>query len=198
MIVRSALRQVLSEIPGCEIVGEAEDGVQAAALCKREAPTLLTLDSAMPVASGMEILGEVRRSSPGTKVCLVTGIRARGHLAEWVAAGVDGIVFKSCPTDEIRACFASLLDGEPSMSPAVTAMLDDLDPVKKLTSRERQVLHSLARGHSNIEIATRLSISPKTVDNHRTRLMAKLGVHSLAQLLAYALREGLMDHDSQF
>lgn len=192
MIVRSALREVLGQIPGAEVVGEAADGLEAITLCKTLAPTLLTLDSDMPMARGMEVFGEVRRWSAATRVCLVTGITARGHLAEWVAAGVDGIAFKTCPTEDIKTCFSLVLEGGSNFTPAVLRIMDSLDDRPSLTMRERQILHLLAEGNTNAEIAERLSISHKTVDNHRTKLMSKLGVHSMAQLLSYALKEGLL------
>lgn len=197
MIVRSALRQVLTGISGVEVVGEAENGVEAITLSKALQPRLLTLDSAMPMAKGMEVYGEVRRWAPDTRICLVTGITARGHLAEWVAAKVDGIVFKTCPMEEMHECFSLILEGGSHFSSAVLRSIEGLAPAAELTQRERQILHLLAEGSTNAEIAERLSISPKTVDNHRTKLMAKLEVHSMAQLLAFALKEGLLDQAAQ-
>ena len=197
MIVRNALRQIVSTIPNATVIGEAANGLEAITLCKTLQPSLLTIDSAMPLAKGMEVYGEVRRWSPDTRVCLVTGITARGHLAEWIAAKVDGIAFKTCSTEDMHDCFSLLLEGGSHFSPAVLSVIEGLAPPADITLRERQVLHLLAEGCTNPEIAERLSISPKTVDNHRTRLMAKLKVHSLAQLLAHALKEGLLDHSAQ-
>lgn len=193
MLVRNALRQVFDGISAAKIVGEAADGLEAITLCKTLQPGLLTLDSAMPLARGMEVYGEVRRWSPETRICLVTGITARGHLAEWIAAKVDGVVFKSCSIKDMHECFSLILAGGSHFSPAVLRAMEGTEPPAELTQRERQILHLLADGAINAEIAERLSISPKTVDNHRTKLMAKLKVHSMAQLLAYALREGLLD-----
>lgn len=192
MIVRTALRDILNHIPATQITAEAADGLEAITLCKTLRPSLLTLDSAMPMARGMEVYGEVRRWSPETRICLVTGVTARGHLAEWVSAGVDGIAFKSCPTEDMKTCFSLVLEGGSNFTPAVLRIIDSLDERPNLTMRERQVLHLLSEGNTNAEIAERLSISPKTVDSHRTKLMAKLGVHSMGQLLSYALREGLL------
>ena len=192
MIVRNALREIVASIKGARVVAEASDGLDAITLCKTHAPDFLTLDSVMPLARGMEVYGEVRRWSPATRICLVTGGTARGHLAEWIDAGVDGIAFKSCPEEDIRQCFSQVLQGSTTVTPSVKRVMENLDDRPQITMRERQILHLLAEGNSNAEIAERLSISPKTVDNHRTRLMAKLGVHSIAQLLAYALREGLL------
>ena len=197
MIVRNALRQIVSTIPNATVIGEAANGLEAITLCKTLQPSLLTIDSAMPLAKGMEVYGEIRRWAPDTRVCLVTGITARGHLAEWIAAKVDGIAFKTCSTEDMHDCFSLLLEGGSHFSPAVLSVIEGLAPPADITLRERQVLHLLAEGCTNPEIAERLSISPKTVDNHRTRLMAKLKVHSLAQLLAHALKEGLLDHSAQ-
>ena len=196
-LVRNALRDILSEIHGVEIAAEAENGVEAIALVKTQKPTLLTLDSGMPLASGMEVYGEVRRWSPDSRIAVVTGFTAVGQLADWVAAGVDGLFLKTCPPEEIRDGFALLLNGGTYYSKAVIATLEGAPDTPKLSVRERQVLHMIAEGRTNAEIAEQLSISPKTVDNHRTRLMAKLDVHSVAHLIAYALKEGLLDQNAQ-
>lgn len=197
VLIRNALCEVFNGIDGAEVTGQAEDGLAALTLCKTLKPALLTLDSAMPLARGMEVFGEVRRWAPDTRICLITGFTAQGHLADWIAAGVDGATFKSCPTDEMRAGFELIFEGGSFFSKAVMAALDGENQRPTLTLRERQILHLIAEGCGNAEIAERLTISPKTVDNHRTRLMSKLGVHSVAQLLAYALREGLLDQNAQ-
>ncbi len=191
-IVRQALRNILVEIPHTDVIAEANDGLETITLCKALMPDFLTLDSDMPMARGMEVFVEVRRWSPETRICLVTGVTARGHLAEWIAAGVDGIAFKSCPTEDMQACFSLVLEGGKNFTPAVLRVMESLEARPEITLRERQILHLIAEGNTNAEIAKRLSLSPKTVDNHRTKLMGKLGVHSMAQLLSYALREGLL------
>lgn len=192
MIVRQAFRTILADIPQTQIVAEANDGLEAITLTKALMPDFLTLDSDMPLARGMEVFVEARRWSPKTRICLVTGVTAKGHLAEWIAAGVDGIAFKTCPTEDIRKCFSHVLQGGSNFTPSVLRVMDTLEPRPDITPRERQVLHLIAEGNTNAEIAAKLSLSPKTVDNHRTKLMAKLGVHSMAQLLSHALREGFL------
>ena len=128
---------------------------------------------------------------------MVTGFTGVGHLADWVAAGAEGLFLKSCPTDELIEGFSVLLNGGTFFSEAVKNSLEQSTENIELTLREREILHLVADGRSNKAIATQLSISPKTVDNHRSRMMAKIGVHSTAQLLAYALKEGLLDHSAQ-
>ncbi len=188
---------MLSSIDGVSIVGEAENGLEAITLAKTLRPSLMTLDSGMPLARGMEVFGESRRWSPETKIAVVTGFTGVGQLADWVAAGVDGLFLKTCDPDEMRKGFSLLLEGGTYYSEAVIESLKDDPQQLTLTLRERQILHLIAEGCANTEIATRLSISPKTVDNHRTRMMAKLNVHSVAQLLALALKEGLLDQNQQ-
>jgi len=196
-LVRSALGEILTKIEGVEIVGEADNGIEAITLAKSLKPDLLTLDSGMPLARGMEVYGEVRRWVPDVRIAVVTGFTAVGQLADWVAAGVDGLFLKTCPPEELSDGFSLILKGGTYYSKSVTKTLEGASEKPVLTMRERQILHMIADGCSNAEIATQLSISPKTVDNHRTRMMSKLEVHSIAQLLAYALKEGLLDQNSQ-
>lgn len=196
-VVRDGLRAILEEIDDVEIVGEAENGLEAISLSKELQPTLLTLDAGMPLAKGMEVFVEVRRWSPETRIIVITGFNAKGHLADWIAAGVDGMLLKSTTPDEMRKGFQVVLGGGSYVAHEVLAILEEHSEVPPLTARERQVLHLIADGCNNAEIAKRLSVSAKTVDNHRTRLMAKLDVHSVAQLIAYALKEGLLDQTRQ-
>ncbi|MEM7492496.1 MAG: response regulator transcription factor [Pseudomonadota bacterium] len=196
-LVRGALKDLIADIDGAEIVAETDNGLEAITLARLHRPDLLTLDSAMPLAKGIEVYGEVRRWSPDTRIVVITGFAAVGHLADWIDAGVDGLFLKTCGTDELRKGLELVLSGGAFVSSAVMEKLEFHETDASLTTRERQILHLIAAGYSNNEIAERLSISPKTVDNHRTRMMAKLNVHSLAQLLSYALKEGLLDTNIQ-
>ena len=196
-LVRNGLRDILLRLPQTEIVGEAENGLEAISLVKVLTPNLLTLDAGMPLARGMQVYGEVRRWSPDTRIIVVTGFTAAGHLADWVAADVEGLFLKTCPPEEMEHGFSVVLNGGGYISKAALAILEDVAQAENLTARERQILHLIAEGLTNKEIGERLSVSSKTVDNHRTRLMAKLGVHSVAQLLAFALKEGLLDQAQQ-
>lgn len=196
-IVRNGLVEVFQKIPNVSIVGQASNGVEAISLGKSLQPDLLTLDAGMPLSNGMEVYGEVRLWSPKTKIAVITGFTAIGGLTNWLAAGVDGLFLKTCTPEELRTGLTFILNGSEYVQEDITDSLRNQPQGDDLTQRERQILHLVANGYSNAEIGDRLSISAKTVDNHRSRLMAKLGVHSIAQLVAHALKEGLLENALQ-
>jgi len=196
-IVRNGIRQILETLPGVEIVAEAADGLTAIALVKEHQPDLLVLDAAMPKARGIEVLTDCRRWSPATRITLLTGFTSASLLSDWLDAGVDGIALKSSETTELTICFETLLAGGKYVTRDVQALLENSISAQHLTAREREVLTLISAGLTNKLIAERLSISEKTAEKHRTSLMAKLGVHSMAELLVLALKEGLLDEHKQ-
>lgn len=198
-LVRAGLKEILAGLSefSVSVVGEAENGLEAISEAKSHRPDLLLLDAGMPLSRGVEVYGEVRRWSPETKVAVVTGFTAPQVLADWVTAGVDGLFLKSTPPDEMAKGFSLVLSGESYVARDVLKQLETAEGRADLSVRELQVLHLIAQGCSNAVIAERLSISPKTVDNHRSRMMAKLEVHSTAQLLALALKDGLLEQNLQ-
>jgi DNA-binding NarL/FixJ family response regulator len=192
-LVRDAVRPLVESIPGVQVVGEADNGLTAIALTRKLSPDVLVLDISMPQAGGTTVLGEVRRFSPKTRIAVLTGIDSKLKLAELHAAGARVILTKACDTEELLRGLRAVVADEAYVSADVRAAVEAGDSVAALTARERQILTLAAQGRSNSEIAGMLHISPKTVDNHRTSLMRKLGVHSAAELAALALREGLVD-----
>lgn len=195
-ILRHGLRTLLERVEGVTVVGEAEDGLQAIAETRRLRPSLLLLDQAMPLAQGLDVLVEVRRWSPATKVAMLTGLTGHGLLRALIAAGVDGLFLKRGDDADLIKAIPRILRGERVIADEVRRRLAEAAPVE-LTQRELQILSMLASGSSNVDIANRLHISRKTVDNHRTNLMRKLGVHSIVELVAHAVREGLIDSARQ-
>ena len=194
-IIRSALSSALkaTETIDLEVVDEAADGIEAIVMVRKHRPHLLLLDVSMPHAGGTEVLLEARRWSPDTKVVIFTGIAARGKIAELIEAGADGVFCKSDDLDELVRAVPSILQGARIICARYVAMLEELSDITPLTDRERQVLNLVVSGQTNREIAETLGISIKTVDRHRTNLMGKTGSHSATELIAYALREGLID-----
>ena len=196
-IVRQGTIQILATIGNVDVVAEADNGLLAIAAVKKHKPHLLVLDAAMPMARGIEVFSDVRRWSPDTRVILLTGFTSLSLLSDWLDAGVDGLLLKSCQPDEMRTGFKVVLGGGNYIAESVRDMLETAVAPTGLTPREREILSLIATGHANIAIGERLSISPKTVEKHRASLMAKLGVHSVAELMVYALREGLLDEHKQ-
>ena len=148
----------------------------------------------MPLASGNEVVHEVQRWCPTCKIVVLTAITSPGLLAELVEMGVAGLFAKGAPLVEMFSKLPLILEGGRFVSPELVGLLEQSGDVHTaLTPRERQVLNMVIAGKSNKEIARDLSISPKTVDKHRTSVMQKLRVHSLAELMARALKDGLIE-----
>ena len=143
------------------------------------------------------MLLEARRWSADTRIVVLTGISAVGKLAELVDIGVDGLFSKATSNDELYAALPKILRGSRKIASHIAEMLEERPRISPLTDRERQTLNLIVSGQSNKEIAATLGISAKTVDRHRTSLMQKLDVHSVAQLIALALREGLIDPSAE-
>ncbi len=196
-IVRRSLAEILARIGDIEIVAEAENGIETIALVKQHTPDLLLLDAAMPLARGVQVYGEARRWSPDTRIIVVTGFTSTSMLADWMAAGVDGLFLKSAQPAEMELGFAQVLAGGKFVAQEVAEKLAAQPDREELTDREREVLALIAAGHQNAAIGDTLCISPKTVEKHRASLMSKLGVNSVSGLLTYALREGLLDEHRQ-
>jgi DNA-binding NarL/FixJ family response regulator len=197
-IVRDGLRAALEtpgtvEPRGLEVVAEANNGVEAISLVKTHRPDLLLLDVAMPLAGGAEVLHDLRRWSPDTIIVVLTGVSSAGLVGSLLESGVEGMFSKGTPLDELYAKLPVILRGGRYIADPFLSLMESREGVTRLTGRERQTLNMIVAGKSNKEIAQLLSISPKTVDKHRTGLMRKLGVHSVAELISLALREGLID-----
>lgn len=201
-IVRAGLRAALEtpgliEPAGLHVVDEAANGLDAIASVRLHKPALLLLDVQMPLAGGTEVVLETRRWSPDTRIVVLTGIGALGKLSELLEVGVDGLFSKATENDELYRALPLILRGGRHVSAHVLALLEAAPDRISLTDRERQTLNLIVSGRSNKEMATLLGISPKTIDRHRTNLMQKLGVHSVAQLIAFALQEGLIDPSTE-
>ncbi|WP_300535845.1 response regulator transcription factor, partial [uncultured Mameliella sp.] len=190
-IVRSGLRAALEspglvEPAGIKVVAEAADGLSAIAAIRQHRPSLLLLDVQMPLAGGLEVLIEARRWSPETRVVVLSGVTSPGKIGELVSCGVDGLFSKGEDNDELFGALPGILRGRRHVAEVFRRMLEEAPAVPALSERERQVLNLVVAGRSNKEMAQVLGISAKTVDRHRTNLMQKLDVHSVAQLIAYA------------
>lgn len=190
-MIRQGLAQML-QTAGITIVAEAGDGLEAIAMVRRHKPTLLLLDIAMPYARGIEVFGDARRWSPETRIVVFSGMTSAGLIGELAQAGADGIFLKREDLSALAASIPAILRGEKARGPGVEALIESAGKTD-LTLREREVLGLVVQGMSNRDIGDRLGISAKTVDNHRSNLMRKINVHSVAELMSFAMREGLLD-----
>jgi len=193
-IVRQAMRELVENLGAVEVVAEAGDGLEAIALCRKHRPDLLILDVGMPLANGSQVFGDVRRWSPDSKVAVFTGFTATAMLADWIAAGVDGLFLKDCSQAELTRGIALILSGGRYVMEAITERLAEGSGGPDLTDREREVLAHIASGLTTKQIGEQLFISPKTVEKHRGALFEKLNVTSVAALLTAAFKAGMLDH----
>jgi DNA-binding NarL/FixJ family response regulator len=197
-IVRSGLRAAISEPGlveegGIEVVAEASNGLEAIELVKTKRPDLLLLDVQMPYASGAEILNDIKRWSPDTKIVVLTAVTSPGLLSGLVEAGVDGLFSKASDNEEFLAKLPVILRGGRHVEDAIAELIKDSVVMPDLTQRERQSLNMIIAGKTNSEIAVMMGISPKTAEKHRGSLMAKLGVKSVVELISKALEDGLIE-----
>ena len=192
-MIRQGLAQLLRSA-GISVVAEAADGLEAIAMVRRHKPTVLLLDVAMPYARGIEVFGEARRWSPDTRIIVFSGMTSAGLIGELAHAGADGIFLKREDLTALAAAIPTILNGQKTYGPGVATLLEASGKTD-VTAREREVLGLVSQGLSNRHIGDRLGISAKTVDNHRSNLMRKINVHSVAEVMSFAMREGLLDTD---
>lgn len=198
-IVRDGLRASL-ERPGMikslalRIVAEAANGFETLAAVKQHHPDLLMLDLTMPLSGGAEVLADIRRWSPDTKVVVYSSVTAPAVLSMLVTEGVDGMFLKGSATTLLYDRLPYILRGGRFIDPECLALLDDQELT--LTPREHQTLHMILSGKTTREIADIQCISPRTAEKHRASLMQKMKVQSLAELMAEALKRGLIHGQS--
>ncbi|EFL87622.1 oxygen regulatory protein NreC [Ahrensia sp. R2A130] len=196
-LTSAGLAGILESRDTMEVVATAANGIEAIASIKTLQPDCAVLDLVMPGANGLEVVAESRRWSPDTRYAIVTGTREASMFQALVTAGVSGLFLKTTSPVDLLLGIERVCNGETVFVPEVTAFMEAEEETNELTSREMQVLQSLAKGRSNREIAEVLGVSPKTVDSHRSNIMRKFGVHSIATLLVEAMRQGLIGLENQ-
>ena len=201
-IVRQGLRHLFEEESEINIVGEASDGLQAVQLTEKLKPNVLILDIMMPDLNGLEVLRQVKERSPGTTSIVLSMQSADVYVVEALKAGALGYVLKETGPSEMLNALQQVVRGQRYLSPRISERLIDVliqtvekapaDPYQTLTNREREVLQMAAEGLSSSEIGKRLSISPRTAELHRGRMMNKLGLRNQTELIRYALKRGIL------
>lgn len=187
-----------------EIVGEAEDGLEAVRLIRRVKPAMVLLDLSLPRISGISVMKEIKRDLPEIKILALTIHQSDRYVFEAFGAGVDGYCVKDVSRQELMVAIDSVLQGKPFISSGISVQVIEgyLSGRKSLkeetvwdsvTQREKEVLKLLAEGYTNKHIASFLHISVKTVEKHRSNLISKLDLHNVAQLTTYAIQKKLVE-----
>lgn len=204
-IVRAGIRSLLEGQPNIEVIAEASNGCQAIELAARLQPDVVLMDIVMGDLDGMVATQEIRERAPGVKVLALTMHDREEFFFAMLKAGALGYVLKGSEPNDLLTAIEMVQRGEPFLSPAVTkAVLKDYlghrsnqgpSGYDSLTLREKEVLHLTAEGKTTREMAELLHLSVKTVEKHRARMMEKLELQNLTELIKYAIRKGLIDVD---
>ncbi|RMX08924.1 DNA-binding response regulator [Corticibacter populi] len=200
-IVRSGLRQYLSEHVDLRVVGEAASGREAIDLVRQQEINVLIMDLSMPGQSGLDVLAMLRAKAPDMGILILSGYPEEHYAVNLIRQGASGYLNKECDPSEIVEAIRVISLGKRYISPNVADLLaqhlgrgeDEGLPHEQLSEREFQVFLKLAKGKTAGEIADELSLSVKTVSTYRTRLMTKMALHSNSDLTYYALKNGLLD-----
>jgi two-component system response regulator NreC len=202
-VVRSGIKLLLEREDDIEVVGEAGNAKDAIFRARALNPDVILLDVIMPGQSGIEVLPSILKEAPETKVLVLSMQDDPSYVREAFAAGASGYVLKEAADEEVVAAVREIANGGRYVHPALGARMvaaeaearaaADADP---LSEREREVLRLLALGHTNQEIAKMLYISVRTAETHRAHIMQKLGLATRAELVRYALSQGLLEEGS--
>lgn len=200
-ILREGLRALLGYYHDVQIVGEAQDGAEAVARVEELRPDVVLMDIAMPGMNGLQATQQIREHYPSTRVLILTQHEDRQYVMPLLQAGASGYVLKKALGADLINALRTVARGETFLYPAVATMVleqmhhanNSDDSTKALTPREKEILRHIVDGETNPQIANALSLSVKTVEWHRTNLMSKLDLHTVADLVRYALQNGLVD-----
>ena len=198
-MVRQGFRLILLSQGDIDVVGEAGNGLEAVELVKSLQPDVVIMDVTMPELNGIEATRRIREFSTQIRVLALSVHRDLTYAREAIRAGAEGYLLKESADTDLLAAVRAVAEGNSYLSPEVSsAILKDYrkhvsNPLDLLTPREREVLQLVAEGKTNKEIATSLNLSVYTVDGHRTKIMEKLCLHSVGELVRFAIRNGLVD-----
>jgi len=199
-VVREGLRALLAGQADLEVIAEASDGLEAVRLAEELAPDVVVMDIGLPGQNGIEATRRLKKSRPETAVIVLSMHDDGPTVDQALRAGARGYVLKGRGVNALCDAIRTARRGEVYLSPEISTQLlegylrggkagdDDKEP---LSPREREILQLVAEGHTGRVIAEKLGLKPKTVENHRANIMDKLGIHTTAGLVRYALRTGL-------
>ena len=201
-LVRESLVSLLKAGGDVQVVAQAATGVETIEKAVATRPDVVVTDLSMPGLGGIEVVRRLHEALPETRVLVLTMHQEDEYVLQAVRAGASGYLVKDSAAAELLAAVRSLHAGRGYFGPQASRALAEQmqnpdrtvdDPYGRLTAREREVFHLVVEGMTTKEIARRLDISVKTAENHRARVIAKVGVRNTAELVRYALRRGLLD-----
>jgi two-component system, NarL family, response regulator NreC len=197
-VVRQGFRLILAQHKDIEVVGEAANGNEAVTLTRELAPDVVVLDIAMPELNGVEATRLIRQETPQSNVLVLSMHKDAPYVRETLRAGAKGYLLKDAIDGDLVTAVRAVARGDGFLSPSVSATVlaeyqkHATDPLDLVTPRERQLLQMLAEGKTSKDIAAELKISVYTVDAHRSRIMKKLNLRSIGELIRFALQRGLI------
>ncbi|MHB8892500.1 MAG: response regulator [Candidatus Limnocylindrales bacterium] len=202
-LVRAGFRALLDGFTGVDVVGEARDGREALAVIATHSPDVVVMDITMPGLNGIQAIAQLRVDRPNVRVIVLSMHDNEEYVRQALRAGAVGYLLKDSTAMELELAVRSVAAGGSYLSPAVSrhVVSDYLrrtsaeSPSDGLTPRQREILQLIAEGRTNVQIASDLTLSVKTVETHRSQLMSRLGIHDVAGLVRYAIRAGLVPSD---
>lgn len=204
-LFRAGVHALLSNIEGVEVVGEADSGRKALDMVRARTPDVVLMDIAMPEMNGLETTTRVTKEFPGVRVIMLSMHAGEEYVMQALRAGASGYLLKDAATSELELAVRAVARGETYLTPTISKrVIDDYlmrttgsqGPVDQLTKRQREILQLIAKGYTSKEMAQMLTLSPKTIETHRTQLMKQLDIHDVAGLVRYAIRVGLVTLDA--
>jgi DNA-binding NarL/FixJ family response regulator len=200
-IMREGLCSLLRSDPRVEIVGVAEDGRSAIQLVREQKPDVVVMDVAMPDLNGIDAARRIKADMPEVRILALSMHSDKRYISSMLQAGASGYLLKDCAFKELVQAIHTVARRQVYLSPSIASlvtddyvrqlMVKDGSPASLLSPKEREVLQLMAEGHSTKQIATTMNLSVKTIETHRQQVMEKLGLHSIAELTKFAIREGL-------
>ncbi len=204
-VLRESLQHILSEEDGIAVTAEAENGREAVRIALESDIDMILMDINMPELNGIDAAKQILREKPGIKIIILSMYSDHPYVDGALKAGVAGYILKNSAISEVITAVRAVSHGRLYLSPEITGILvedyihysssEDTIVSSPLSTREREVLQLLAEGKTTKVIADSLSISEKTVEVHRKKIMEKLNLHSIAELTKYAIREGITSLD---
>ncbi len=201
--MRNGLRLLLERQPNLQVVGEAADGREAVEMAVSGRPDVVVMDIAMPHLNGVEAARQITARNPATAIAILSMHSDESYVIRSLKAGARAYLLKDSAEADLIAAIHAIIGGKSFFSPAVSRILKEdymhqlaemgaEDSYELLTNREREVLQLVAEGKSNKEVANLLNLSLYTVETHRTHILQKLNLHSVPELILYAVRKGII------